>query len=197
MSFNGSGTYSLYTPGNPVVSGSTIDPNWAINTLNDIATALSSCVVKDGQQATTAVVPFAAGISVSGGSTLSTYALGSTASTFTFDGAGGTSGSVTLTWQKIGNFVTINIPGFSATTGVGSTLATSNTAISATARPTNTQDCPIMQVLNNGVVVGPAGYLRVNTDGTFTLFRDAAATAFTNAAVAGLNRGASITYFTG
>ena len=56
MAFS-SGTFSLYTPGNPVVTGTTIASDWANNTLNDIATGLSTCVLKDGSQTITANIP--------------------------------------------------------------------------------------------------------------------------------------------
>ena len=58
MSFT-SGTFSLYTPGNPVVTGTPIASTWANNTLNDIATGLSTCILKDGTQTVTANIPFA------------------------------------------------------------------------------------------------------------------------------------------
>lgn len=58
MAFS-SGTFSLYTPGNPVVTGTTISSTWANNTLTDIATGLTSCVLKDGTQTITANIPFA------------------------------------------------------------------------------------------------------------------------------------------
>src|SRR3990167_6853505 len=61
MSLSG-GTYTLYATGNPVVTGTTISSSWANNTLNDIATALSTCLLKDGTQTATASVPFAAGM---------------------------------------------------------------------------------------------------------------------------------------
>lgn len=54
-----SGTFSLYTPGNPVVAGTTISTSWAQNTLNDIATGLTTCVLKDGSQTITANIPMA------------------------------------------------------------------------------------------------------------------------------------------
>jgi hypothetical protein len=57
MARNGSGTYSLYTPGNPVVTGTTISSTWANNTLNDIATALTNSIAKDGQTTPTANLP--------------------------------------------------------------------------------------------------------------------------------------------
>lgn len=52
-----SGTFSLYTPGNPVVTGTTIQSSWANNTLTDIATGLTTCVLKDGTQTITANLP--------------------------------------------------------------------------------------------------------------------------------------------
>lgn len=56
MSRNGSGTYNL-PAGNPVVTGSTISSTWANNTLNDIATALTGSIAKDGQTTPTGNLP--------------------------------------------------------------------------------------------------------------------------------------------
>lgn len=64
MAYNGSGTFLLYQPGNPVVTGTTISSSWANNTLSDLATGLSTAVTKDGQTVATARVPFAQGINV-------------------------------------------------------------------------------------------------------------------------------------
>lgn len=58
MAYNGSGTFNLYTPGNPVVTGTTISSTWANNTLSDIATGLSTAITKDGQTTITATIPF-------------------------------------------------------------------------------------------------------------------------------------------
>lgn len=52
-----SGSFSLYSPGNPVVTGTTISSTWANNTLTDIATGLSTCVLKNGSQTITANIP--------------------------------------------------------------------------------------------------------------------------------------------
>ncbi len=53
-----SGTYSLYSTGNPVVTGTTVSSTWANNTLQDIASnGLSLCVLKDGTQTMTANLP--------------------------------------------------------------------------------------------------------------------------------------------
>ena len=64
MSYNGSGTFNLYTPGNPVVTGTTISSTWANATLSDLATGLTTAITKDGQTVTTGSIPFASGISV-------------------------------------------------------------------------------------------------------------------------------------
>jgi len=48
MSRNGSGTYNL-PPGNPVVTGTTINSTWANNTLADMANAITGSVAADGQ----------------------------------------------------------------------------------------------------------------------------------------------------
>lgn len=57
MPFNGSGTFTLYSPGNPVVTGTTISSTWANNTLTDLATGLSTALTKDGQTTPTANIP--------------------------------------------------------------------------------------------------------------------------------------------
>lgn len=62
MPYNGSGTFSVYTPGNPVVTGTTISSTVQINTVNDFATGLSTAITKDGQTTTTAAIPFALGL---------------------------------------------------------------------------------------------------------------------------------------
>jgi hypothetical protein len=56
MAYNGSGTFVLVA-GNPVVTGTTISSTWANNTLNDIATGLSTAITKDGQTTPTANIP--------------------------------------------------------------------------------------------------------------------------------------------
>lgn len=56
MPFNGSGTFVL-PAGNPVVVNTTIDATVHNNTNNEIATALSNCVTRDGQSPPTASLP--------------------------------------------------------------------------------------------------------------------------------------------
>lgn len=57
MPYNGSGGFSLYTPGNPVVTNTTISSTWWNNTGSDLATGLSTCLTKDGQTTPTANIP--------------------------------------------------------------------------------------------------------------------------------------------
>lgn len=57
MPYNGSGTFNLYTPGNPVVDGTDITVTWANFTLSDLATGLSTALTKDGQTTPTANLP--------------------------------------------------------------------------------------------------------------------------------------------
>jgi hypothetical protein len=63
MSYNGSGTFNINSSGQPVVTGTTISST-VFNALTaDLATGLTTAITKDGQTATTARIPFAAGIS--------------------------------------------------------------------------------------------------------------------------------------
>lgn len=192
-----SGTYSLYTPGNPVVSGTTISSSTQNNTMNDIATGLSTCLLKDGTQTATAIIPFASGITVSAGNTFSTFTTGTTSTTFTFDGSGGTSAAVTLTWQRINNWVVLNIPAVSATSGTSSTVATSNTAFAAGARPTTAQIYQGFPILNNGAAVASIGYVVINTTGTIQIYRDSTGAVFTDASSCGTSTRSSIFFFVG
>lgn len=56
MSRDGSGNYSLYS-GNPVTTGATISSTLHNNTMNDIATALTASIAKDGQTVPSADLP--------------------------------------------------------------------------------------------------------------------------------------------
>src|SRR3990167_4269525 len=57
MAFSG-GVFSL-SAGNPVVTGTTISSTVQNNTMSDVATGLSTCVLKDGTQIVTANIPMA------------------------------------------------------------------------------------------------------------------------------------------
>ena len=64
MSFS-AGVFSINTTGQPVVAATTISASVFNSLTADLATGLSTCILKDGTQTATALVPFAAGISVS------------------------------------------------------------------------------------------------------------------------------------
>lgn len=57
MPRNGSGTYAVYTPGNPVVTGTVISSTMFNNTMSDIGTALTQSIASDGQTTPTANLP--------------------------------------------------------------------------------------------------------------------------------------------
>jgi len=57
MSYNGSGTFSINTSGQPVVNGTSIDPTVFNNLTADLATGLSTAICKDGQTTVTAHIP--------------------------------------------------------------------------------------------------------------------------------------------
>jgi len=48
---NAAGTFSLFTPGNPVVTATTISSAWANNTLNDLATEMTDSLSRSGKGA--------------------------------------------------------------------------------------------------------------------------------------------------
>lgn len=52
-----SGTFSVFTPGNPVVTGTTISSTVFNNTMTDFATGLSACMLRDGSQAISSNIP--------------------------------------------------------------------------------------------------------------------------------------------
>lgn len=299
MPYNGSGTFNLYTPGTPFITGTTISSSVMNAVQSDIATGLSTAVTKDGQTTITANIPMAthkltglaAGSALTDSATLQQvqYGFGSfltsvagtntvtgtatptpaytvgqrftfvpavtntgavtlnissvgagavqldgaaliggeleagtpvtvyvtaatpvfeivtaglprgtSASTFTFNGSGGTSGSVTMTYQKIGNWVTLHFPtGLSATTGTGSDALTSNTALPAAIRPVATQLGSINAILDNNAAEGSAGSVAIDSSGILVIRRTVAGLAWTNSSTCGLVNAISVTYFVG
>lgn len=57
MPYSGSGSFSVYTPGNPAITGTTISSTAFNNTMNDFATGLSNAITRDGQSPATANIP--------------------------------------------------------------------------------------------------------------------------------------------
>lgn len=76
MPRNGSGTFTVYTPGNPVVTGAVISSTAFNATMTDFATGLTNSIAKDGQTTPTANLPMGTykhtGVAV--GSALTDYA---------------------------------------------------------------------------------------------------------------------------
>ena len=126
-----------------------------------------------------------------------TYQTGTTATTFTWDGSGGTSGSVTLAWKKMGSFVMLTVPAVSATSGTGSTILVSNTALAASVRPAATQYLACNALVNNGASIASAGVLRILTSGVVYIQRDNALSTFTNTSSCGTSNSTTVCYYIG
>lgn len=122
-------------------------------------------------------------------------AVGTSASTFTFDGSGGTTGSLTMKYQKVGNCVNLLIPAAQGTSGTGSTVLLANTALPAAIRPVTAQEFPC-SIRDNGAAVAPAGMIIVNTSGLIAIYRDGAlTTAFTNTTSCGTSAAITLSYY--
>lgn len=67
MPFNGAGVYTPPAADFPVVTLTTISSAHNNNTINDIATALSNCITKDGQTVLSADIPFSGQFAKDGG----------------------------------------------------------------------------------------------------------------------------------
>ena len=77
MSFSG-GVFSINTTGQPVVSGTTISASVFNSLTADLATGLSTCILKDGTQTTTATIPFATMATFAGATSNTVSAAGTT-----------------------------------------------------------------------------------------------------------------------
>lgn len=102
MAYNGSGSYSPPSSSFPAVSGALIESAKFNNIVNDIASALSTAICKDGQTTVTANLPMAGyrHTGVGGAITRAEYAAAGQVqdSSFTWAGtAGGTANDITLT----------------------------------------------------------------------------------------------------
>lgn len=123
---------------------------------------------------------------------------GSVDTTLTFNGSGGTTSTITLRYQRLGDFVTMHVPAITGTSGTASTNLLANTAIESFARPlTAVQAQASLQVINNNTVMTTPGLIYINTNGTIQVYRDTFGTSFTNASVCGWNTGFTLTYYVG
>lgn len=187
--------------GTNVVLGQIDDP--AFFTTGAAAGAAAIGIVTTAAQAFAGVKTFNDGVifdDAASQSTLNYYRTGSQASTFTFNGTGspGTSGSVTLVVQRVGDFVTVFIPAVAATTGTTSTQFNANSALPTWARPATADVVgSINGGRNNGAGDDQAGVARVSTAGIVSIRRNNSSIAWTNTASAGLADAQTITYYVG
>jgi hypothetical protein len=176
MSYNGSGTFTINSTGQPVVAGTVITAS-AFNALTtDLATGLTTAITKDGQTTTTARITFAQGItsslvtdssSVSTGSIITDGGVGIAKNVY----VGGTlnvTGSTTLTNPVINNIKM----GYSTTaTAAGTTTLTvaSNYRQFFTGSTTQTIVLPVTSTLVTGIAYeienNSTGLLTVNSSG--------------------------------
>lgn len=175
MSFNGSGTFVINSSGNPVVTGTTISSTWANALTADLATGLSTCVTKDGQTTTTAIVPFAAGINVT--ATASSFYIVSTA-TFTLTGCT-TAPTYVGKYTIIGNTVVLSWPGNAVFINATSNATSKTlTGLPSALWPSGPINVATTSVDNGGTAT--FGFMRVESTGVITLITGANPTSTTS-----------------
>jgi hypothetical protein len=176
MSYNGSGTFTINSTGQPVVAGTVITAS-AFNALTtDLATGLTTAITKDGQTTTTARITFAQGFtsslvtdssSVSTGSIITDGGVGIAKNLY----VGGTlnvTGSTTLTNPVINN---IKMGYTTTATAAGTTTLTvaSNYRQFFTGTSTQTIVLPVTSTLVTGMAYeienNSTGLLTVNSSG--------------------------------
>lgn len=106
MSFNGAGVFSINTAGQPVVAGTTISATVENALTADLATGLSTCLLKDGTQTATAVIPFVAGVTIPVSALGNAYSLTYTP-TITAVANVAASTARLCTFLRVGNSVTV------------------------------------------------------------------------------------------
>jgi hypothetical protein len=183
MSYNGSGTFVINTSGQPVVTGTVISST-AFNALTaDLGTGLSTAITKDGQTATTARIPFAAGIN----STLVTDSASTvTGSIITAGGVGIAKALYVGTTANFGGVATYSAqPIFSSLTA-SSAVATdaSKGLVSVTNTGTGNNVLATSPTLVTPALGTPSALVGTNITGTATAFT--ASNVTTNANLTGM-----------
>lgn len=109
------------------------------------------------------------------------------ASTFTFNGSGGTTGAVGIDYRRLGNWGYVYVAGpITGTSGTGSTTLSANTALPTWMRPAGTLSTAI-DGINNSASVSSPSRMDLNSSGIIAIYRDFAATAWTNSSTCGGN----------
>jgi len=195
MSYNGSGTFVINSTGQPVVTGTVISSSTFNAFTADIGTGLSTAITKNGQTTTTALIPFAFGISAGVSSSFaagtvaapSIYLATDTGTGFYRIGANNNGYSVSgtklldfssalLAVTGAGTFsTTLGVTGTS-TLGVVTAGATSVTTLGATGVVSTTARSMLVQPTT---ATNDGSYKVTNTGGTlFVGLDDSAAAAF-------------------
>jgi len=156
--------------------------------VTDVAT-FSSSIVANSAIVASGLGTFTVGVKVkntgSGSTTLSHYEEGSATLTL----SGGVSATSAMTYTRVGNVVTVKVPG-----ATGTSSSTSNpqfSAVTASIRPATAQSF-FARVTNNSTLY--IGYARINTDGTIDIFWNADASDFTASSSKGLSSDCVFTY---
>ena len=211
MSFS-AGVFTINTAGEPVVTGTTISST-AFNLLTaDLATGLSTCILKDGTQTTTAPIPFsgssnssaAAGTCLVRGGQIgfpSTQVVSTDTNTLDdydeHDGAAGscTNNTANVGWTviKVGRVVTLKLP---VTIGTTSVAASFNyaTLLPAKYRPVQATIFAV-PITENSVRLTAVGCVYLDTNGNIFVYKSLDLTAtYSNTANSGLNEAINLTW---
>lgn len=116
--------------------------------------------------------------------------------TFSFNGGGSTSGSVTVTYQKNGDWLNLYVPTVNAITGTGSTFFESDETLPEWARPTIDRHFPVVIGRNNAASdISNQFIITLRSTGIIRIARNANNGTFTNSASGGLQAPVMAIYY--
>lgn len=210
-SFVGDGNTGVYRSAADTLNASTAGTSrWAINSSGQVSVSATT----DSSSSTTGSWITAGGIGVAkqiwtdtkvvattgmqfkntgnGSDTISYYRATSSSSTWTWNGSGGTSGSISYLATRIGRMVFIEFAASQATTGTSSTQLTQQSALESDFRPTAELIIPIT-VNDNGT--RSIGQCVIQTSGVL-IIQKAGQTAFANGTTSGAADRFSLCYAT-
>lgn len=192
MAFNGSGAFAFAANTvQPAVSGTVISQTDFNTSMDEIETALSTCICKDGQTTTTARIPFTSGISLGG---VSVDALtGSFTAACTGPMA---STNTTISYFKIGKIVCLQLTTVStAGNSVSAAITVNLGSMPAGIRPATGLAISVPIVKDAGADQNFPGVLSLPTSGNASIFLNGANSLFTATAAAVGFTAFSVTYF--